>query len=720
MFLKFVSSKKICFNLTFLISYFCLFLSMIISSLLNQNGAFTFTPYILTAIIIFFYLFFSTFREIRYLTKYVIFLSLALFLAVFIFTYREKLLSRDFYRLGDLFGDQNEIAMFMALGTCLCLYFIFFENNKLFKIISCLIIFFYIYCGFSTGSKLFLVTVLGCSVFIIFLLCGKKWWLAIMILLGVVIFIIFLLSLPAFESYRERILNFFNFFSPSSSDNFDYSTYERLQMFFAGLQMFGNKPIFGFGTLGFSQLSSFGKGCHNTIAQMLCNYGIIGSIFFFYPFFKSFILFYKSNNKKKNILSFILILFFVLTMFSLYLDIQKIYAFIIPVAFSELFSDDYDNFFVINNPIHIKYKNTIKSNQDDLQKKKICFVVSNFGLGGPQEFVKNLSITLDSEKFDIHIVSMFDVVNEKYKKFINSNPHISFHFLNKKKGYISLKFILQMKEIFDDIEPDFFSTHTSSLPYVAILNKFSKRKIIHTIHSLPEKDQSKFSRFLIKRQVMNKQITFIGCSKTISILATQLYKVLVEYINNGIFLTSEIRKETKYTFFTLGRLVEMKRIDLILNAFNQINIDGKYSLAIIGDGPEKNKLIELVNTNKIKNVSFLGEVSNVNEVLSISNVHLMASEWEANPLSILESMSYGIPTIATNVGGVSDSVNNGYNGFLYDKNDLDALKCLMIEILNKDIYDRLSLNCLETIKQYDISNITKKYEQIFKGKINYE
>lgn len=177
MFVKFLLSKKIVINSFIFLSFLFLGISMLLSSILNLNGAFTLTPFLLIGVILYFFSFFLLFKELRKLAYYLSYLSLVIFLAIFIFLYRNELLNGDFYRLGDAFGDQNNIAMFISLGTCFSIYLILFKKNILVKIFCFIFLVLFVFCGFSTGSKLFLFTLIGCLIFLIFSLCGKKWWL---------------------------------------------------------------------------------------------------------------------------------------------------------------------------------------------------------------------------------------------------------------------------------------------------------------------------------------------------------------------------------------------------------------------------------------------------------------------------------------------------------------------------------------------------------------
>ncbi|TOG57259.1 glycosyltransferase, partial [Vibrio parahaemolyticus] len=72
----------------------------------------------------------------------------------------------------------------------------------------------------------------------------------------------------------------------------------------------------------------------------------------------------------------------------------------------------------------------------------------------------------------------------------------------------------------------------------------------------------------------------------------------------------------------------------------------------------------------------------VEELLSKSDIFLLISNWEGYPISILEAMSYGLPVVASDVGGVRESVTHGYNGCLIPRGDVEYLKNTIDDLLH--------------------------------------
>lgn len=130
------------------------------------------------------------------------------------------------------------------------------------------------------------------------------------------------------------------------------------------------------------------------------------------------------------------------------------------------------------------------------------------------------------------------------------------------------------------------------------------------------------------------------------------------------------RKQENLRIISIGHLVRVKRIDLIAKTLSDIK-DINIHWVHIGDGPEKTLILNHT-TNFSENIRFelKGHLSpqQVIHYLTINQFDLLVntSSSEGIPVSIMEAMSFGIPVIATDVGGVSEIVNNT-NGMLLPK-----------------------------------------------------
>jgi len=170
---------------------------------------------------------------------------------------------------------------------------------------------------------------------------------------------------------------------------------------------------------------------------------------------------------------------------------------------------------------------------------------------------------------------------------------------------------------------------------------------------------------------------------------------------------------------SLSYCVSLKRIDKIMDAINDFSI--KHNIKVkwthIGAGDLfdelKQRALNIVKENGNLKADFLGQLSNseVHNWLLKNNISVFinASESEGVPVSIMEAMSYGIPTIAPNIGGISDLVNE-QNGFLMSsKADiLEITTGLETILFSKDITSYRE-NARKTVE--DRFNSEKNYHE---------
>ena len=88
-------------------------------------------------------------------------------------------------------------------------------------------------------------------------------------------------------------------------------------------------------------------------------------------------------------------------------------------------------------------------------------------------------------------------------------------------------------------------------------------------------------------------------------------------------------------------------------------------LWIIGDGPERERLQRVIDQENLSDqAELLGEQDNISELLSSADVFVLTSLAEGIPMTVLEAAAVGLPVIATDVGGLSEIVQEGESGFL--------------------------------------------------------
>jgi hypothetical protein len=243
------------------------------------------TYFLLTGMCIFFYEFVSESNDNdAYLRVW--YFALVSFALIFVIVYFKELINFDISRLGSAFDNVNEVSQFFSMGMLFSLFY-FVKNRKK----NWFFVLFYLgfaFLGITTGSKQFLFSSVIITVVGIFLALGKNhiiWaFLSVAVLAAVVVVMI---QFPVFATMKTRIVDFMNFLGIMKTNDRDYSSEERFAIFSEALNMFFQKPLFGFGPDGFLRYSYFGTYSHTTFGDLLCNFGIVGTVLFCYPFFSS-------------------------------------------------------------------------------------------------------------------------------------------------------------------------------------------------------------------------------------------------------------------------------------------------------------------------------------------------------------------------------------------------------------------------------------------------
>ena len=169
----------------------------------------------------------------------------------------------------------------------------------------------------------------------------------------------------------------------------------------------------------------------------------------------------------------------------------------------------------------------------------------------------------------------------------------------------------------------------------------------------------------------------------------------------------------------IGTLGKHKGVHTLIEAFKMID-NPHITLNIIGKGYDEEEFKQLAQPDS--RIVFHGFINNedIKEYYDTANIMVIPSIcYDNSPLVIYESFSRSTPVIGSNIGGIPELVNDGFNGYLFDAENPYDLKDKLLKVINnKDKLKILEENAYNSINDESIKDMTddiiKEYEKILR------
>ena len=346
---------------------------------------------------------------------------------------------------------------------------------------------------------------------------------------------------------------------------------------------------------------------------------------------------------------------------------------------------------------------------------RIVHCVSSLKVGGAEKCVKNLIKVQKQKGFDVEVLSF----GEKSDAFQHDIELLDVNVINVKGNILTrlLKAIQYLK--------GFSTVHIHS---PAVIKAFAPifpvlifKNVIYTIHGEVEppigfiKGSHKLAQYYINR--------VFGVSESIKEGIKQRYGWNphdVTVINNGVYCPAhphQIAKQPILNLCTVCRLVPLKNITQLVEAFARYELGHLARLNVFGDGPERSVIEQLVELHNLHDSVILhGEVLNEDTIYDHQDILLINSTTEGLPMSLLEAMARGIPVISTSVGQIPRLIQHGENGFIYDVDDIESWhKLILSQIHDRDNLMQVGQHAFTFIKKhYAIDDVSAIYEAAYR------
>lgn len=252
--------------------------------------------------------------------------------------------------------------------------------------------------------------------------------------------------------------------------------------------------------------------------------------------------------------------------------------------------------------------------------------------------------------------------------------------------------------------------------------------LICTLHSLCGNERTirlKMSNslytFALKRLCRyDKKITAVSRA-IVDYYANSVDKNRIQIIYNGCFIDPGKRcKQKKFIVGHVGNLSMAKGWDTVFSAFCLLSDDFRQKMMLVAAGKESDifsyeKMRQLIKEkNLCGSVECLGYISCARDtIIPQMDVLVLASRNEGLGLVQVEAMGYGIPVLGRDVGGITEILKDGYNGFVIE-DEYDLSQKISLLATNNELYKKLSANARRTYEdRFTLEKMYASYKKLY-------
>ena len=312
---------------------------------------------------------------------------------------------------------------------------------------------------------------------------------------------------------------------------------------------------------------------------------------------------------------------------------------------------------------------------------RVGLLIDTFNIGGAESMVFETAKLLQANGVEPVLLHFNSPYADAFAKQNGIEQHvIPNRKLYKKTIYLPL-FAIRTRKFIRSLQLDCLHTHLFG-PIIAFapLAWMIKLRHVGTLHDVYMIEEAPYRIWLIKlAHFFNTRL--IAVSRHMADFYSQRAHFgndSIQYIpnysavNQNLTHRQSIRKTLglsaeQVAVVSVGRLVTLKRFELLIAAAASIPAERNIKTFIAGDGPQRLLLQDLIEHHDATDrVRLLGERDDIESILAAADIFTLTSESEGMSKSILEALAAQLPVVATDVGGNSDLVIQGTNGYLLE------------------------------------------------------
>lgn len=369
-----------------------------------------------------------------------------------------------------------------------------------------------------------------------------------------------------------------------------------------------------------------------------------------------------------------------------------------------------------------------------MNKIKVVQIIPMLSPGGAERVVVHIARGLNRWRYEPIVISFTGRVGCDLDHLLE-DAGIEVRYLGKHPGF-DYRVYSRLDSVLKEYEPDVIHTHLHVLRYALPSMLLMKRvAMVHTVHNLAEREIEPRAR-LIQRYALTHGVKPIAVADEVAASVKSMYgiprcRVIANCIPTDLYANPQTSREvwrakegfkdSDVLFACVARFAPQKNHALLLRSFAQSPAsDPRAHLVFVGEGDLRPELEELSRKlNLAGKVHFLGLRSDIPDVLNAMDVFVLSSDYEGNPLSVIEAMASGLPIVSTAAGGVPNLLEAGKEGFLVPPGDFHGLAKSMNSFLKYEAA-RQSMGAAAASRarnNFDVSNMVRAYEEVYEDQL---
>jgi glycosyltransferase involved in cell wall biosynthesis len=349
---------------------------------------------------------------------------------------------------------------------------------------------------------------------------------------------------------------------------------------------------------------------------------------------------------------------------------------------------------------------------------RILHVINSLQVGGAEILLYN-SIEKFSELFpsaNHHVITLFDegyYFSKVEKKYPSKNLYVT--------RWSVIPRIFQLRKYIRQNKIDIVHSHLYEATILCRLamKSIKQARLISTYHSdmhNPYSIEFSHKRLLLDKFTYNDKYYLLFVSEAIKrdnqeqVGARKNFEVLYNFASDKFIYSYKFNPEKQLKIIAVGNLSFQKNQLLAIRAFSLMK-NYNITLDIYGEGSLRQELQNQINLSDAK-VQLKGTREITSSLLAQYDLFLMTSKHEGMPISLLEALASGLPSVLNDLEMLRETAQNA--AIYFKKDSAEDLKDRLLEIYkNKEILNKLSENAYRVSSDYSSEKYVKRLLEIY-------